>query len=111
MALPTVEDVTSYLNGRDGAASSWDAGEVENAYNAELANQKTHVRITYFIDDGDLYTSDLAEALKRRVARNLAMRGVPLAVLQGDESSPVFITRLDSEIRRYEGPYKKLVIG
>lgn len=111
MALPTVEEVTAYLDARDGASSSWDAAQVENAYNAELAQQRAHVRVQYFADDGALYTDDLAEALKRRVARNLALRGIPLAVLQGEDSSPAFIPRKDPEVARLEGPYKKLVVG
>lgn len=58
------------------------------------------------------YPADLREALHRRIARNLAMRGIPLAVLRGDaESGDTVLPGNDPEIRRLEKPHRKLVMG
>lgn len=54
--------------------------------------------------------SDLAEALKRRVARNLAMRSLPLGV-QSDELGATRVGSVDPEVRRLEGPYRRLAVG
>ena len=98
---PVVADIRVYL-GAD--AASWTDPELQGALDAEAAAQRKVCRI------GDGYPPDLGEALKRRVARNLAMRGLPLAVLQGDaESGSSTLPGRDPEVRRLETPYKKRV--
>ncbi|MBB3041152.1 hypothetical protein [Nocardioides soli] len=52
----------------------------------------------------------LAEALCRRVAVNLARRGLPLG-MQMSDVGPARLTTNDPEVRRLEGPYRKLVVG
>lgn len=111
MAIPDIDDVQSYLGD-----TSWTDTEVQAALDAELAAQQAVVRPGYFLaadEDGVRdYPADLAEALKRRVARNLAMRGVPLSVNQGDaDTAPAFVPRTDPEIRRLEAPYRRLAVG
>lgn len=72
-------------------------------YEAELADQARRCRV-------DPYNDALAGALLRRVQRALAMRNLPLGVLQDDSGS----TRLgstDPEVRRLEAPYRKVTIG
>lgn len=115
MSIPELQDVMLYLDSSGG--TSWAEDEVDLALSAELAAQQTVVRSEYFIEDTEdedyrEYGADLAEALKRRVARNLAMRALPLSVTQGDvETSPAYLPRYDPEIRRLEAPYRRLVVG
>ena len=99
--LPTLAQVKAYL----GANSASDA-TITEALAAETAAQAAMCRV------GAHYPADLAEALKRRVARNLAMRGFPIAVLQGDpEAGSLVLPGRDSEVRRLEGFWRKVVLG
>jgi hypothetical protein len=62
----------------------------------------------------DVWPSDLVEALCRRVARNLAMRALPLAVQMSNTDMGAVATRLgssDPEVRRLEAPYRRLVVA
>lgn len=100
IAHVTAADVTYYIG-----AGSWTEPQVASALAAERSAQAANCRI-------DPYTADLREALLRRCARNLAMRGIPLAVLQGDgETGSVVLPRNDPEVRRLEGPYRRLCFG
>lgn len=86
--------------------TSWTDTQIQGAIDAEAAAQAAACRIP------DPVPADLLEALKRRVARNLAMRGLPLAVLQGDaEVGSSILPGRDPEVRRLEGPHRKWVIG
>lgn len=81
------------------AAGQWSDGELTRTLAVEAAAQASRCR-TYTVRP-----ADLDEALLRRVARNLAMRKVPLGVA----ISEVEATRIgarDPEITRLEGPYK-----
>ncbi|GAB3663487.1 hypothetical protein GCM10027596_26720 [Nocardioides korecus] len=103
--VPPVEDVVEYL-GLPRATDDELEGSVakiQSAYDAEIIAQGVKCRITP-------YSSDLAEALYRRVKRNLAMRNVPLGV-QMDETGGTRIGSIDPEVRRLEAPYRKLVVG
>ncbi|WP_323792418.1 hypothetical protein [Nocardioides sp.] len=76
---------------------------VSDAYLAEVTDQANRCRV-------EPYNSALAEALVRRVSRNLAMRNLPLGVVLDD----VGATRIgsnDPEVRRLEGHYRKAPIG
>lgn len=101
-AMPVLADVKTYL----GTTSFTDA-EITDALNAEAAAQRRLCRVP-----AD-YPDDLAQALKRRVARNLAMRSLPLAVLRGDSDGgdSSILPGRDPEIRRLEGGYRKVVLG
>jgi len=101
--MPDVDDVAVYL--RESAAS-WATEDLQDALDAEAAAQRAVCRV------GAVYPDDLRQALLRRTQRNLAMRQLPLAVPQGDAemSSPVLPGR-DPEVRRYEAPHRKLVVG
>lgn len=99
---PSLAVVKAYL----GVDSGWTDAEINEALIAETAAQKKVCRIEA------IYPADLAEALKRRVARNLALRAMPLAVLQGDaEGGNVVLPGRDPEVRRLEGPHRKVVLG
>lgn len=61
---------------------------------------------------GDVLTSDLIQAIFRRVARTVAARGIPLGMLSGDsEFGTARLSRFDAEIERLEGPNRKVVVG
>lgn len=65
-------------------------------------------------DAGDVYAADIAEALFRRVAHNLALRGLPLGVQASLADGYVATNRVggtDAEVRRLEAPYRKLPVG
>jgi hypothetical protein len=99
--FPVLADVQEYLEDY-----SWSDAEIVNALNAEAAAQRARLR------PSAVFGADLREALLRRVQRNLAMRRLPLATPQGDaEGGAAFIPRTDPEIRRLEGPYRKLSVG
>ena len=93
--LPTVEDVAAALNK--------DATDIQATYDAEVADQARRCRV-------DPYSPALAAALVRRVHRALNMQNIPLGVLQ-DEAGSTRLGSIDPEIRRLEGPYRKVVIG
>jgi hypothetical protein len=61
----------------------------------------------------DPYTPALREALMRRVARNLAARSIPVAIFNSFEggSSSMRVPKIDAEIARFEGPYRRMMIG
>lgn len=93
--VPTVEEVAQRLGKQ--------AGHISDAYLAEVTDQANRCRV-------EEYTDSLGEALVRRVNRNLAMRNLPLGVVTDDTGS----TRIgsnDPEVRRLEGPYRKMPIG
>jgi hypothetical protein len=99
-AMVTLTQLRTYLG--DGAAQ-WDDDELTTTLAAEQSSQARACRI-------DPYSLDLLEALKRRVARNLAMRKVPLGV----SVSEVDATRIggrDPEVRRLEGNYRRVSVG
>ncbi len=83
-------------------SSATDA-ELTSALEVEAAAQRR------VCDIPAAYPPDLREALFRRVARNLAMRAEPRVSLPGD--IPVITPSRDPEVRRLEGPFRKLVMG
>lgn len=101
-AMPTIIDVDDYLNGH-----SFTNVQLQDALDAEAAAQRAVCRVPA------AYPADLRQALLRRVARNLKMRPLPLAVLQGDAEggSDTILPGRDPEVRRLEGPFRKLVLG
>lgn len=103
VGMPTTDDVAEYL--REGAAS-WDTADLQDALDAEAAAQRHVCRVRA------VYPDDLRQALLRRVQRNLALRQLPLAVLQGDaEMGGTVLPGRDVEVRRFEAPHRKLVVG
>jgi len=100
-AVPDTTAIQDYL--RDDPVVAATAEEIEQALIAETCAQADRCRV-------EPYTDALAEALMRRVARNLAMRSVPLGV-QADEMGGKYIGSNDPEVRRLEGPYRRLVVG
>jgi hypothetical protein len=106
MAAPTVEQVTEYLG-----TTSWTPADISSAYAAEKSAQKDRCRVPA---DADPWPDALAEALKRRVQHNLALRGLPLGLQASISDMTVQTTRVggtDAEVARLEGPYRKRVVG
>lgn len=102
--IPDLASVMDYLGATSVAPTAVDA-----ALTVEAAAQAAVCRIPVLPED---YPDDLAEALRRRVARNLALRGIPLAVLQGDaESGSTILPGRDPEVRRLEAPHRRLTVG
>lgn len=103
--MPTVTDVDTYLT-QAGVSGSWTTAQKQSALDAEAAAQRAVCKV------GAIYPADLKEALLRRVARNLALRAIPIATPTGDAESPLsFIPGRDPEVRRLEAPHRKLVVG
>lgn len=101
--MPDTDDVAGYL-GTD--AASWETEELQDALDAEAAAQRARCRVSA------VYPADLRQALLRRVQRNLAMRRLPLAVLQGDaETGNGVLPGRDPEVRRLEAPHRKRTVG
>lgn len=106
MAVPTLDTLKAYL----GNTHSWDDAELASALSAETAAQEAVCKVP---DDAD-YPADLLEALHRRVAHNLALRSLPLGIQAAFAESAVATNRVggeDSEVRRLESPYRKIVVG
>lgn len=100
--MPTIADLKTYMG-----TNSFSDAELQDALDAESAAQRRTCRVP-----AD-YPADLAQALKRRCARNLNMRKVPLAVLRGDSGGgdATVLPGRDPEIRRLEAGWRKVVVG
>lgn len=100
---PEVEGDLGYL----GPNSFTDAA-IQDALDAEAAAQRRVCNVPA------AYPDDLRQALLRRVARNLSMRKLTLALARGDAeagSSDIVLGGNDPEVRRFERPHRKLVMG
>ena len=84
--------------------------EIDGALYAERSAQARVCRVPSTDDE---WPTDLAEALLRRVARNLAAKGLPLGYQATVSDVGVGSIRLgwDIEIRRLEAPFRKALIG
>lgn len=93
--VPTVQEVATRLGKtEDGIAE---------AYLAEVTVQAGRCNV-------EPYNDALAEALCRRVSRNLAMRNLPLGVVM-DEAGATRIGSTDPEVRRLEARYLKVPVA
>lgn len=99
--MPDVDAVSIYL----GPTSATEA-DMQDALDAESAAQRSVCEVPA------AYPADLRQALLRRVARNLVMRGLPVAVLQGDgDVGNTILPGNDPEVRRFEGPHRRWAVG
>ena len=114
--MPVAPDLTAvkaYL----GSASNWTDAEVTDALAAEQAAQVALVRLP--VDPPSPaeplpYPDDLAEALMRRVAHNLALRSLPLGLQASIAEAAVATTRVggtDAEVKRLEAPHRRRAVG
>jgi hypothetical protein len=99
--MPTLANVLNYL----GWAEDTDDDDAATALATEAAAQRAICRV------GAIYPDDLRGALYRRVARNLAMKKLPVAVLRGDgESGDTVLPGNDPEVKRLERPHRKVIL-
>jgi hypothetical protein len=102
--VPDLDDVKTYLK-IDLEDTSQDV-DIADALEAEIGAQRDVCRIP------EEFSPALRQGLLRRVARNLALRGLPLAVLRGDgEAGDTVLPGRDPEVRRFEAPYRRLKMG
>lgn len=112
---PTVDDMLGYLE--DAGLPNTNTSSIASALVAEIAAQAKVVRFPADPEppaDPLPYPADLAEALFRRVAHNLAVRPLALGVQVELSESAVASTRVggvDAEVRRLEAPYRKRVVA
>lgn len=107
MAVPSTEDVRRWVQAPSTAITD---EQLDQVIAAELENQAAMCTVPADPDD---YPAMLAQALYRRVARELASRQVPLGVV-GDTASEMGAARLatfDAEVERIEGPARMVVFG
>lgn len=113
MAFPTTDEVRAWCS---LARTSLSDEQLQQVIDAELQNQGAYCRMPRLPDnvpDPDGYPPMLAQALYRRVGREVASRGVPLGLI-GDPASEAGMQRLaqfDAEIERIEGPARLVVFG
>ena len=100
--MPSLATVKAYLGD-----TSWTDAEITDALAAESSAQRARCRVPA------VYPDDLAQALKRRVARNLAARAVPIATFTSFEGggTSARVPQLDAEIQRFEAPYRRRKVG
>jgi hypothetical protein len=96
-------DVSNYL----GSTTSATALDIIDAMEAELAAQRRVCRVP------SPFPADLYQALKRRVARNLAARTVPIASFTAFEGGATSqrVPAKDAEVARLEAPFRKLPVA
>lgn len=101
---PRLAPLKAYLGGK---AALWPDAPLLAALDAETAAQARRCRVPAEVP------ADLTEALYRRVARNLAMREVPLGMQAavGEFGAALAKVGNDAEIHRLEAPHRKRVIG
>lgn len=103
-AMPTLDDVKDYLE-TAGEPTSHSDDQITDALNAEAQAQRDTCIV------GAVYPYSLRQALLRRTARNLAMRMNVTGLSSGDAESPgQIIPGRDPEVRRLEGPYRRMPV-
>lgn len=109
--VPTVAVVTAYL---DEAGVSYNAGTLPDVIAAEVDEQMGRCRFPRDAGGVAYYPPALVEALKRRVAHNLAVRPLPLGVqatVTDVNALNVFVGGLDAEAARFEKRWRKVGLG
>lgn len=110
---PTIVEVSAYLDAISGGVTSWSDGDIQQALDAEQGDQAARLKFP-IVNDALTYTPALVEALCRRVAHNLAARSFPLgfqATVTDAAALSAYIPGSDAEVRRLEGPYRRMKVG
>jgi len=100
--VPTVQEYKDYVKDDFG---SWTDEEIQDTLDVEASNQRKVCRVGAIIDP------DLRSALLRRVRVNLSRRSAPVLVTVDSEGNNTFLPSRDPEVRRLEGPHRRLVMG
>lgn len=114
VSSPTWQAAKLYLD--SAGATSWDDDAIKAAFGAEAAAQAKRCRVPVATEEVPApdWPADLAEALFRRVAANLANRNLPLGVQANIAEAAVSTTRVgggDREVRRLEAPHRRVMFG
>lgn len=111
MAIPTLEEVRNRLSVPEGRISD---EELTDTLAAEVQLQALVCRVPVDPTEppADVFPVALKQAIFRRVARALAMKGLPIAVLRGDaETGSTILPSNDPEVRRLERPFRIEVVA
>lgn len=102
---PTLEQIRNWLQVSVSALPDEQLAVIRDG---EIADQ---LRVCRVEDDGEsdpAIPAPLIEALYRRCARAVAARGVPLGYIQMEDGyGAQTMMRVDSEVQRLEGPWRK----
>ena len=105
--MPTVDMLDAWMGG--AGEHSWSDTDLQQALDSEAANQRRMCRAPA------AYPPDLWWALMRRAARALAMKRQLTEQPRSDSADfdlpPTMPPGRDADIRRLEGPWRKLVSG
>lgn len=108
-ALPTVDEVRSWLKLADTSMSE---EELADVLAAEVEDQGDVCRIPVgYPGDPNAYPAKLRMALFRRCGRHIAARGIPLGTIASEEFGPSRLASFDAEIERLERTRRKFVSG
>ena len=111
MVLPPLADVRAWIQVPASVVSD---DQLTQVLEAEAAIQAAACRVLV-VNPLDVVTGPeaaLTQALYRRVARQIAARGVPLGMLGADsEYGPARLSRWDAEVDRLEGPWRVMVFA
>lgn len=105
--VPSLADFRQWCNLSPQAISD---AQLEQVIAAEVGNQARVCRTPL---DPAALPEDLAQALYRRVAREVSGKQVPLGLV-GDTASeygPARLATFDAEVERLEGPSRLVVFG
>lgn len=109
--MTALDDLKVYLT--TTLASKYADTELQHVIQVETDDQANRLRPNYRLADLGLWSahpSPLREAIMRRCARNLALRKLPLGISES-EVSALRVSGRDTEIKRLEAPYLRLVVG
>ena len=100
-----LSDVKAYL----GPSTTADNATLNRVFTVERKAQAAACNVPA-VGSGTVAEIVLEEALLRRIAVNLARRGLPLGMQMSDVGA-ARISSSDPEVRRLELPYRKTVVG
>lgn len=107
-SAPDLTAAKAYLG---PSAAGFGDDQISAALATETLAQKSVCRVPLDQDENESYPADLAEALLRRVARNLAVRNVPLGVQTTPLGEVLRFSSSDPETRRLEAPYRRVAVA
>lgn len=109
--MAALEDLKAYLG--TTLTGHYADSVLSYVIEVETDDQAARVRPAYRMTDLDSWSDHpvtLREAIMRRCARNLALRKLPLGI-EETEVAALRVSGKDTEIRRLEAPYLRMVVG
>lgn len=105
--IPDLQAVRDYVR---VPATSLSDEDLERMRLACLGDQEA--RCAWGTDDPDAYPESLAQALLRRVQREIAARNLPLGMVGLEaEYGPSRIPAFDALVEHHEAAYRRMVLG